>query len=272
MESSASAVQGVTNVFEGTLEVLFMGTGSSTGVPMIGCRCPVCVSSDPKNERTRSSILVRYEDRNILIDTATDLRIQSLRHGLKRIDAVFFTHSHADHILGIDELRTFNYLQKEAIHVYGDPETLRIIMNMFPYAFSEKNRGGVTRPKLVPHTVETSTLIHGVPVVPFPVEHGPVFNHALRVGNLVYLTDCNRIPDESMSYLDRIDTLIIGAVRYEPHESHFGVWQALELVERLKPRQAFLTHLSHGIDHETLESELPPNVHTAYDGLTFECR
>lgn len=258
-------------MFDGRLEVLFLGTGSSTGVPVIGCGCPVCVSDNPKNGRTRSSILIRRGERNILIDAATDLRSQSLRHRLKRIDAVYFTHPHADHILGIDELRTFNYIQKEVIPVYGDPGTIRTIMNMFPYAFSEKNRGGVTRPKLVPHTVEGPTVIHGVPFVPFLVEHGPVFNHALRIGNLVYLTDCNRIPDESMPYLEGVDTLIVGAVRYEPHESHFGVWQALELVERLKPRQSFLTHLSHGIDHETLESELPQDVHAAYDGLTFEC-
>lgn len=251
----------------GTLDVLFLGTGASTGVPTIGCGCPVCLSPNPRNERTRSSILVRYEGRQILIDAAPDLRHQALRNKLKRIDAVIFTHPHADHILGIDELRIFNYLQKEEIPVFGDPETLRIIMGMFPYAFSEENRGGLTRPRLIPNKVIGQTLIFGLSVTPFLVKHGPVLNHALRMGNLVYLTDCNEVPEESMKYLAGVDTLVIGAVRYEPHASHFGIWQALEFIDRIKPRKAYLTHLSHGIDHAQLESELPPNVYASHDGL-----
>lgn len=267
MEADLSSPDSSDETVRATLEVLFLGTGASTGVPMIGCNCPVCISLHPHNERTRSSIVVRYEGRTILIDASPDLRIQSLRNKLNRIDAVIFTHPHADHILGIDELRTFNYLQKEEIPIYGDPDTLRVIMGMFPYAFSEENRGGLTRPRLIPNTVLGPTHIFGLPVTPFLVKHGPVLNHALRIGDLVYLTDCNEVPDESMGCLEGVDTLVIGAVRYEPHVSHFGVWQALELIERIKPRKSFLTHLSHGIDHARLESELPPNVFAAHDGL-----
>ncbi len=269
METELSFIDSQGTTSYGTVEVLFLGTGASTGVPMIGCNCPVCSSENPYNDRTRSSILVRYAGKQILIDASPDLRSQSLKNKVNRIDAVIFTHPHADHVLGIDELRTFNYLQKEEIPIFGDPETLRVIMGMFPYAFSEENKGGLTRPRLVPNTVLGPTCVFGLTITPFLVKHGPVMNHALRMGKLVYLTDCNEVPEESMGYLEDVDTLVIGAVRYEPHASHFGVWQALELIDRIKPRKAYLTHLSHGIDHARLESELPPHVHASYDGLVI---
>ncbi|WP_038505013.1 MBL fold metallo-hydrolase [Leptospirillum ferriphilum] len=250
------------------MEVLFMGTGASTGVPMIGCDCSVCQSSDPKNERTRSSIMVRVDGKNILVDTSPDLRIQSLKNHIKRIDAVIFTHPHADHILGIDELRTFNFWQKEEIPVFADPETLGTVMKMFPYAFSEENRGGLTRPRLAPREIVGAMKINEIQVTPFPVKHGPVYNHALRLDDLVYLTDCNEVSDEGMEVMKGVDTLIIGAVLYEPHASHFGIWQALDLIERVQPRQAFLTHLSHRIDYNELTSRLPSGVQAAFDGLT----
>lgn len=268
MESEESPAPGDTPHSGDEMEVLFMGTGASTGVPMIGCDCAVCRSGNPRNERTRSSILVRANGKNILVDTSPDLRIQSLKNHISRIDAVVFTHPHADHILGIDELRTFNFWQKEEIPIYADPETLGSIMRMFPYAFSEENRGGLTRPRLAPYEILGPTLIRDVLVTPFPVKHGPVYNHALRLEGLVYLTDCNEVPEAGMEVMKGVDTLIVGAVLYEPHASHFGIWQALELVERLRPRQTFLTHLSHRIDYEKLKAELPPNVYAAFDGLT----
>ena len=250
------------------MDVLFMGTGASTGVPMIGCDCSVCQSSNPKNERTRSSILVRIHGKNILVDTSPDLRIQSLKNHITRIDAVIFTHPHADHILGIDELRTFNFWQKEEIPVFADPETLGTVMKMFPYAFSEENRGGLTRPRLAPCEILGPMQIGEIQVTPFPVKHGPVYNHALRLDDLVYLTDCNEVSEEGMDVMKGVDTLIIGAVLYEPHASHFGIWQALELIEQIQPRQAFLTHLSHRIDYNELTTRLPSHVQAAFDGLT----
>ena len=260
--SSAESVSG------DAMEVLFMGTGASTGVPMIGCNCAVCHSSDPKNERTRSSILARIHGKNILVDTSPDLRMQSLRNHITRIDAVIFTHPHADHILGIDELRTFNFWQKEEIPVFADPETLGTVMRMFPYAFSEENRGGLTRPRLVPHEIHGPMNVGEIRVTPFPVKHGPVYNHALRMDDMVYLTDCNEVSEEGMVVMKGVDTLIIGAVLYEPHASHFGIWQALELIERIQPRQAFLTHLSHRIDYNQLKTQLPSGVQAAFDGMT----
>ncbi len=255
---------------EGGVEVLFLGTGASSGVPVIGCSCPVCLSSNKKNHRTRSSILIRKGGRNLLIDTAPDLRYQALKNRVVSIDSVIFTHPHADHILGLDELRIFNYIQKKEIPAYADPYTLSRIQTMFPYAFSEANRGGLSRPKLVPHEIIGPVDILGMRIVSFPVFHGPVMNHAVRIDDLVYLTDCKGIPPESWEALEGVRTLIVGAVKYEPHESHFGIHEALELIERLNPRQAYITHLSHSIEHEELSDRLPSSVYTAYDGLVIK--
>ncbi len=259
-------------VFPGTegMDVLFLGTGASSGVPVIGCSCPVCLSSNKKNHRTRSSIMVHHSGKNLLIDTAPDLRYQSLKNGIMTIDGVIFTHPHADHVLGLDELRIFNYIQKREIPVYADSYTLSRIQMMFPYAFSEANRGGLSRPKLIPYEITGSTDILGMKVISFPVYHGPVMNHAVRINDLVYLTDCKGIPEESWEVLYGVETLIVGAVKYEPHESHFGIHEALELIDRLKPRRAFITHLSHSIEHEELSEMLPPSVFVAYDGLRIK--
>lgn len=249
------------------LTALFMGTGSSVGVPMIGCSCPVCQSPDLRNRRTRSSILVSSGGKNILVDTAPDLRFQALREGLSRIDAVIYTHAHADHVLGLDELRTFNFIMQEEIPIYAPPRVLERIRTMFSYAFSDVNREGVTRPKLVPRELPGPMEIHGVFVTPFLVEHGPVMNTALRIGDLVYLTDCNAVPPEGKRVMKGASTMIVGAVRYEPHESHFGLSQAVAEITEVGPRQGYITHLSHRMDHATLETELPPGIRPAYDGL-----
>ncbi|MHB1564357.1 MAG: MBL fold metallo-hydrolase [Leptospirillum sp.] len=250
-----------------SLDVLFLGTGASSGVPVIGCSCPVCISTDKKNRRTRSSVLVRCAGKNLLIDTSPDLRYQSLKNGVVTIDGVIFTHPHADHVLGLDELRIFNYIQKREIPVYADSYTLSRVQMMFPYAFSEANRGGLSRPKLIPHEITGPADILGMSVISFPVYHGPVMNHAVRINDLVYLTDCKGIPDESWEALYGVETLIVGAVKYEPHESHFGIHEALALIERLNPKRAFITHLSHSLEHEELSRMLPPSVFVAYDGL-----
>ena len=244
-----------------------MGTGSSVGVPMIGCGCPVCLSPDLRNKRTRSSILVTWQGKNILVDTSPDLRFQSLRNKLSRIDAVIYTHPHADHVLGLDELRTFNFIMKEEIPIYAPPGALEKIKAMFSYAFSEVNREGMTRPQLVPREMPGPLEVFGLPVIPFQVEHGPVMNTALRIGNLVYLTDCNKVPEESKPALEGATAMIVGAVRYEPHESHFGLEEAVAEIRRVGARQGYITHLSHRMDHATLEKELPEGIFPAYDGL-----
>jgi phosphoribosyl 1,2-cyclic phosphate phosphodiesterase len=250
-----------------TLDALFMGTGSSVGVPMIGCSCAVCLSPDLRNKRTRSSILVTYAGKNILVDTSPDLRFQSLAYSLSRIDAVVYTHAHADHVLGLDELRTFNFIMKEEIPIYAPPRALEKIMGMFSYAFSDVNREGVTRPKLLPRPMGGPVEIFGLRVTPFSVQHGPVTNTALRLGNLVYLTDCNSVPEESRKVLEGARTMIVGAVRYEPHESHFGLEEAVAEIQRVGPQAGYITHLSHRLDHATLETQLPEGIFPAYDGL-----
>lgn len=252
------------------MTALFMGTGSSVGVPMIGCSCPVCLSPDRRNKRTRSSILVSAGGKNLLIDTAPDLRLQALREGLSRIDAVVYTHAHADHVLGLDELRTFNFIMQEEIPIYAPPKVLDRIRAMFSYAFSDVNREGVTRPRLVPKELPGPMEILGIPVQPFLVEHGPVMNTALRVGDLVYLTDCNAVPAEGKRVMKGASAMIVGAVRYEPHESHFGLAQAVAEIEEAGPARGYITHLSHRMDHATLEAELPPGIRPAYDGLRIQ--
>ncbi len=249
------------------MTALFMGTGSSVGVPMIGCSCAVCRSPDKRNRRTRSSILVSDGGKNLLVDTAPDLRIQSLREGISRIDAVVYTHAHADHVLGLDELRTFNFIMQEEIPIYAPPRVLERIKAMFSYAFSEENKEGVTRPRLVPRELPGPMEIMGIFVQPFLVEHGPVMNTALRIGDLVYLTDCNAVPEEGKRVMKGASTMIVGAVRYEPHESHFGLAQAIAEIQEISPRAGYITHLSHRMDHATLEGELPSGIRPAFDGL-----
>ena len=251
------------------MQALFLGTGSSVGVPMIGCRCAVCLSPDRRNHRTRSSLLVTVGGKNILVDTSPDLRIQALRHGLDRVDAVIYTHAHADHVLGLDELRTFNFIQGGEIPIYAPSRVLDKVRAMFSYAFSEVNREGVTRPDLVPHALDGPREIFGLPVRPFLVEHGPTRNAALRLGDLVYLTDCNAVLPEGKEVMKGARTMVVGVVRYEPHISHFGLDQALAEIREVGPESAYITHISHRMDHATLESQLPPGIRPAYDGLRF---
>ncbi len=249
------------------MQVLFLGTGSSVGVPMIGCRCAVCLSPDQRNHRTRSSILVTVNGKNILVDTSPDLRSQALRHGLDRVDAVIYTHAHADHVLGLDELRTFNFIQGNEIPIYAPSRVLDRVKAMFSYAFSEVNREGVTRPDLVPHPLDGPMEIFGLLVQPFLVEHGPTRNTALRLGDLVYLTDCNAVLPEGKEVMKGSRSMIVGVVRYEPHISHFGLEQAIDEIREVAPQSAYITHISHRMDHTTLESQLPQGIRPAYDGL-----
>jgi phosphoribosyl 1,2-cyclic phosphate phosphodiesterase len=205
--------------------------------------------------------------KNILIDTSPDLRIQALRHGLDRIDAVIYTHAHADHVLGLDELRTFNFIQGSEIPIYAPSRVLDRVRAMFSYAFSEVNREGVTRPDLVPHALDGPQEIFGLPVRPFLVEHGPTRNTALRLGDLVYLTDCNAVLPEGKEVMKGTRTMVVGVVRYEPHISHFGLDQAIDEIREVGPEEAYITHISHRMDHATLEAQLPPGIRPAYDGL-----
>lgn len=251
------------------MKLVVFGCGTSTGVPVIGCHCPVCSSPDPRNRRTRSSLLVQKDGRNILIDTSTDLRAQSLANGIERIDAVLFTHPHADHIHGIDELRTFNMVQEGPIPCYGNGHTIDRIKVMFDYIFSN-GEAESWRPNLTTTVIDSPFSLFGTEVIPIDVFHGASSILGYRIGNAAYITDCSRLPDESLVKLRGLDVLMLGALRHKPHPTHLSISQAVGVVEALKPGRAVLTHLSHSLDYRTDGAKLPGNVELAYDGMEME--
>jgi len=254
-----------------TVRLLFLGTGTSYGVPMIGCDCAVCRSGDPRNRRTRASVLVRTSQGAILIDTATELREQALRYGVKRVDAILYTHSHADHLHGIDDIRSFSGRARKPIPVYGDEDTISFIRKNYGYIFSDPLfRLGWGIPRLELEVIREPTRICGVRVVPVPLLHGRRLILGYRIGDLAYLTDCSAIPDGSWKLLEGLHTLVIDALRPRPHPTHFCISEALEVTERLRPGVAYFTHLTHNVDHATMEATLPDHVRLAYDGLEIE--
>jgi phosphoribosyl 1,2-cyclic phosphate phosphodiesterase len=247
--------------------ILVLGSGTSVGVPMIGCHCKVCTSDDPRDKRLRPSILLRLGTRRILIDTSPDFRYQALRSGLERLDAILYTHSHADHILGLDDVRPFNYMQKEEIPIYASPDTMGAIRGVFSYVFDGKPSLS-TRPRVAVHTFTDEQIsIAGVDIQPVRAEHGVATVHGFRFGDCAYLTDHSAIPPESMEKLAGLDVLFLEALRRNPHPMHSTVDQSLKTVELLRPRRAFFTHISHDIGHASVESRLPDHVRLAYDGL-----
>ncbi len=261
-------------------EVLFLGTGTSTGVPMIGCECPVCRSTDPHNRRLRSSLYLRLGDLYLLIDTAPDLREQALQHRLKRLDGVLFTHSHADHLFGLDDLRRFNTLQdNRAIPAYGTPETLDEIERIFNYLFGARQAGlyraqidlqrreepfRVARLGALPD--QTAPLITPIDVihdrnrtVGYRIDYA---GHALG-----YAPDCIEIPAAGVAQFKGVDVMIIDALRHRPHPTHMSIEMSVALLQQIAPQQGYLIHLCHDIDHATLAASLPPGIAPSYDGL-----
>ena len=254
----------------GRARVTFLGTGTSHGVPMIGCDCRTCTSTDPRDQRLRPSMLVQLPTgANLLIDAAPDLRAQALRHRVRRIDAILFTHAHADHVLGLDETRRFSSLQGGPLPCYGSPDTISEIRRVFAYAFRGGHEGGGV-PKLELVAVEGPFQAAGWPVVPVPILHGSLPIYGYRVGGLAYLTDCSEIPEASWPLVEGAGTLVLDALRDRPHPTHFNVEQALAAIERARPGRAFLTHVSHDLAHEAVSRRLPAGVELAYDGLMLE--
>jgi len=250
------------------MEVLVLGSGTSHGVPMIGCQCAVCTSSDPRNRRFRPSIAVRASERTILVDATPELRLQALTFGLDRVDAVLVTHTHADHIMGLDDIRRFNDLRDAEVPVYGDPSSLDDIRRIFRYVFVSTQVGG-GKPRITLHDAPDRFELCGIPVRSLRVYHGRLPILAYRFGPFAYVTDVNRIPPETMDALRGLDTLMLDTVRPTPHETHFGLQEALDVIAELSPRSAYLTHLSHHYDHAATNATLPPGVELAYDGLTL---
>jgi phosphoribosyl 1,2-cyclic phosphate phosphodiesterase len=251
------------------VDVLFLGTGTSMGVPMIGCACAVCLSDDPRDNRSRPSILVRLDSgAAILVDTSADLRAQALRHKLTRIDAVLYTHSHADHILGLDELRRFNTLQKAPIPLYGDDRTLADLRRIFSYAFTPPREPGHEYvPRLAPFVLDGPLSVAGAEVRPVPVLHGARTILGYRFGGFAYLTDCCAIPDASWPLLEDLDVLVLDALRLRPHASHFSLDQAVETATRIAARRTFFTHMAHDLGHADTCARLPAGMALAHDGL-----
>jgi len=248
------------------MKILFLGSGASTGVPVIGCRCETCTSTDPRDKRTRASILVTDNGKNILIDTSTDLRFQALTYRIEHIDAVLFTHAHADHVHGIDDMRGFNHSKKEPIPCYGDELTVETIKKRFSYIFNARDDGNWI-PHLTISPLNGPCNMFGLYITPVYVMHGERPIYGYRINNMAYLTDCNGIPPASMALLKDLSLLILDATLYKPHKKHFGFFQAIEVINQLKPERGILTHLSHMLKYDRASKELPPNIELAYDGL-----
>ena len=248
--------------------VTVLGSGTSHGVPMIGCACAVCTSTDPRDRRSRPSIHIQVEDGpSILVDTSTDLRQQVLTNRIARVDAILFTHSHADHVMGLDDVRRFNVMQGGAIPAFADERTTRDLRQAFSYIFNPATEAGGGIPEIALTTIAGPFNIGAVRIQPVPLLHGsrPILGY--RLGTFAYLTDCNRLPDEAWPLLGGLDILVLDALRHNPHPTHFTVAEALEVVERLKPRQTYFTHMCHKLPHAATNASLPAGVELAYDGL-----
>jgi phosphoribosyl 1,2-cyclic phosphate phosphodiesterase len=250
--------------------VTFLGTGTSHGVPMIGCSCAVCTSEDPRDDRLRPSIYVELPDLAVLVDTATDLRAQALRFRVARVDAILFTHSHADHVMGLDEVRRFNALQASSIPCFADARTAADIRRSFAYIFEANTPKGGGVPQLELFTLQGEFCLGRTVVVPVPLWHGERRILGYRVGPFAYLTDCSAIPDASWALIDGVQLLVLDALRHKPHPTHFSVSEALAVVDRLRPSRTWFTHIAHDLPHATTCARLPAGVELAYDGLTVE--
>ncbi|HYO83116.1 MAG TPA: MBL fold metallo-hydrolase [Bryobacteraceae bacterium] len=249
------------------LTITVLGSGTSMGVPTLGCDCKVCTSSDVRDSRLRPSIMVQSEGRTVLVDTTPDFRQQALRESIHRIDAILFTHAHADHIMGLDDVRPINLKQKGAIPLYGPPEALATIRQAFAYAFENVNHEStVPRLELRPVGLERFDAA-GITFEALMLHHGKGRVYGYRFGDCAYLTDHSDIPAETLERLHGLDVLFLDALRHKPHPTHTTLSQALKYVEELKPNRAFFTHISHDLPHDRTESTFPEGVHLAYDGL-----
>ncbi len=248
------------------MKVTFLGTGTSHGIPVLTCACPVCTSKNPKNKRTRCSIWIEDGSTSVLVDTAHEFRLQAVQAGIEDVDAVLYTHCHADHVFGFDDLRVYSHHRGKEIPVYGNQQTIDELYQVFGYAFRATQRGG-GKPQVRPRVVNEPFTIGSLAILPIPVFHGILPIYAYRIGSFAYVTDTNRIPAESFKLLQGVDTLVLGVVRYEPHSTHMHVDMALELVAKLQPRRTFFTHISHLLEHEDTNARLPQGVELAYDGL-----
>ena len=239
------------------------------GVPTLACHCAVCESTDPHDQRMRPSVLLSYGGRNVVIDTTPDFRYQAIRARIDRLDAVLFTHGHADHIMGLDDVRPFNFKQKSVVPVYGSRDTLETLRRQFSYIFDEAQPGS-TLPLIELREIDGPFDLFGTTIVPVPAMHGTQPVLGFRFGQSAYLTDFSSVPEPSKALLHNLDDFILDALRYVPHPTHSNVEQSLALVDELKPKRAWFTHICHDLGHAQTNARLPANVRLAYDGLQFE--
>jgi phosphoribosyl 1,2-cyclic phosphate phosphodiesterase len=253
------------------MRVTFLGSGTSTGVPVVGCHCPVCTSDNPKNHRLRQSVKIETKEKIFLIDTTPDLRTQLLRCPTSRIDFILFTHAHADHLMGLDDIRPYNFFQKQAITGFANSKTAGGIRRAFSYIWDNHAQAGGGKPQLDLHEVEAPFTHQDIDIIPIPVRHGDWTVLGYRIGPFAYITDTNGIPESSQKLLEGIDTLALDGLRVgPPHSTHFIISEAIEAAHQIGPRQTYLIHLSHDVDHDVVEASLPSSVRLAYDGLTLE--
>lgn len=249
--------------------VTVLGSGTSTGVPTLRCRCAVCTSADPRDQRLRPSIWISYGGHEVVVDTTPDFRQQALRAGIPALDAVLYTHSHADHIMGMDDVRPYNFGRDEPLPVYASAATLADLRRVYQYVF-EASYTASAIPRIAAHELAGTVELFGAAFEPVPVLHGALPVLAFRFGANAYVTDVSEIPAASRERLRGLDLLILDALRVRPHPTHFHLASALELVEDLRPRRAYFTHIAHELGHAATEAGLPAGVHLAYDGLSLE--
>jgi phosphoribosyl 1,2-cyclic phosphate phosphodiesterase len=257
---------------ESKMKIILTGTGTSQGVPVIGCPCRVCASADSRDKRLRTSAYLELGGQRWVIDSGPDFRQQMLRHDIRRLDAILFTHDHKDHIAGLDDVRSYNYLQKSPMDIYAEPYVVKSLKKVYSYAFlpPEKKYPGV--PELSVQTIGNEAFsINGIDITPIRAWHLKLPILGFRIGGFIYITDANHIPDEEMPKLAGAKVLVINALRKEKHISHYNLEEALAVIGQAKPEKAYLTHISHLMGlHAELHRELPPNVHAGYDGLEID--
>ena len=252
------------------MKVTFLGTGTSDGVPLIGCKCDICRSKDKKDKRTRSSIMITHNNKNYLIDTSIDFRYQMIREDVDELEAVFYTHHHADHVSGIVDLRSLNFVMGgKVINCYANEPTLDNLKEKYEYFFTPTQLGGGL-PKVLFHQIDKPILLDDIKITPLKVLHGNMNILGYRFNNLAYITDASFISEETLKLLEGTETLILGALRYKPHPTHMSLQEAVDISNIIKPKVTYFTHMTHNVKHSELSKQLPKNIYPAYDTLKID--